>query len=48
MTIVLPEAVDVERLAHEAAAVGAEPERRHDGVLVRDASGNPVLLTTRP
>ena len=48
VTIVLPEAVDVERLAHEAAAVGAEPERREDGVLVRDASGNPVLLTTRP
>ena len=29
-------------------AVGAEPERREDGVLVRDPSGNPVLLTTRP
>ena len=27
---------DVERLAHEAAAVGAEPEPREDGVLVRD------------
>ena len=49
VTIVLPEAVDVERLAHEAAAVGA-PSRsaRDDGVLVRDPSGNPVLLTTRP
>jgi len=47
VTIVLPEAADVARLAHEAAAVGAEPESREDGVLVRDSSGNPVLLTTR-
>ena len=44
-TIVLPEAFDVERLAHEAEEVGAEPERRDDGVFVRDPSGNPVLLT---
>ena len=35
-------------LAHEAAVAGAEPERREDGVLVRDPSGNPVLLTPRP
>ena len=48
VTIVLPQAADVARLAHEASAVGAEPERREDGVLVRDPSGNPVLLATRP
>jgi len=47
-TIVLPEAADVERLAHEAQQVGAEPERRDDGVFVRDPSGNPVLLTAEP
>jgi hypothetical protein len=40
--------VAVEQLAHEAVAFGAEPERRDDGVLVCDPSGNPVLLTTRP
>jgi catechol 2,3-dioxygenase len=49
-TIVLPSAADVDRLAREAAQVGAEPEARADGkgggVLVRDPSGNPVLLTT--
>ena len=47
-TIVLPSAADVDRLAHEAAQVGAEPEARAGddaGVLVRDPSGNPVLLT---
>ena len=44
-TIVLPAAADVERLAHEAEQVGATPERRDGGVLVRDPSGNPVLLT---
>jgi catechol 2,3-dioxygenase len=43
-TIVLPGAADVERLAAEAAQVGAEPESRPHGVLVRDPSGNPVLL----
>ena len=47
-TIVVPSAADVDRLAHEAAQVGAEPEARpgdDGGVLVRDPSGNPVLLT---
>jgi catechol 2,3-dioxygenase len=47
-TIVLPNAADVDRLAHEAAQVGAEPEAHAGdggGVLVRDPSGNPVLLT---
>jgi catechol 2,3-dioxygenase len=45
-TIVLPADADVERLAHEADVVGAPSERRDGGVLVRDPSGNPVLLTT--
>jgi catechol 2,3-dioxygenase len=45
-TIVLPQDADVEHLAHEAEVVGAQPEPRDAGVLVRDPSGNPVLLTT--
>jgi catechol 2,3-dioxygenase len=44
-TIVVPAAADVARLAAETEALGAEPERREDGVRVRDPSGNPVLLT---
>ena len=44
MTVVLPAGADVERLAAAAAAIGAEPETREDGVLVRDPAGNPVLL----
>jgi catechol 2,3-dioxygenase len=47
-TIVLPAAADVDRLAHEAEQVGAEPEARsgdNGGLLVRDPSGNPILLT---
>ncbi len=47
VTIVLPGAGDVERLAAEAAQVGPQPESRADGVLVRDPSGTPVLLTAR-
>jgi hypothetical protein len=45
---VLPAAADVDRLAHEAEQVGAEAEARsgdHGGVLLRDPSGNPILLT---
>jgi catechol 2,3-dioxygenase len=48
MTVVLPAGADVERLAAAAAAVGAEPETRADGVLVRDPAGNPVLLAAGP
>jgi catechol 2,3-dioxygenase len=46
-TIVLPSAADVERLAGEVALLGQEPEAAADGgggVLVRDPSGNPVVL----
>jgi hypothetical protein len=45
---VLPAAAVVDRLAHEAEQVGAEPEARsgdNGGLLVRDPSGNPILLT---
>jgi catechol 2,3-dioxygenase len=45
VTVVLPEASDVHRVADEAAQVGAAPEPRPDGVVVGDPSGNPVLLT---
>jgi catechol 2,3-dioxygenase len=43
-TIVLPSAGDVDRLADEAAVVGPAPEAVAGGVLVRDPSGNPVVL----
>jgi catechol 2,3-dioxygenase len=46
-TIVLPSAADVERLAGEVALLGQDPEAVADGgggVLVRDPSGNPVVL----
>ena len=48
MTVVLPAGADVERLAAAAAAVGAEPETREDGVLVGDPAGNPVLPAAGP
>ena len=47
-TIVLPDGADVERLAAAAPPSRAEPETREDGVLVRDPSGNPVLLAAAP
>ncbi|HVA29870.1 MAG TPA: VOC family protein [Gaiellaceae bacterium] len=42
--IVLPDAVERDRIAARVAAAGQEPEQRDDGVLVRDPSGNALLL----
>ena len=43
-TIVLPAAADRDRVAARAAAAGREPEAVEDGVLVRDPSGNALVL----
>jgi len=50
-TIALPTAADVDRLAGEVQRLGQEPEplpEEPGGVLVRDASGNPVALVPEP
>ncbi len=44
-TIVLPDVAERDRVAARVADSGQEPEARADGVLVRDPSGNPLLLT---
>jgi catechol 2,3-dioxygenase len=44
-TIVLPDAAERDRVAARVADSGQEPEIRPDGVLVRDPSGNLLLLT---
>jgi catechol 2,3-dioxygenase len=44
-TIVLPDAAERDRVAARVADSGQEPESRPDGVLVRDPSGNLLLLT---
>ncbi len=44
-TIVLPDAAERDRVASRVADSGQEPEPRGDGVLVRDPSGNQLLLT---
>jgi catechol 2,3-dioxygenase len=46
-TILLPDAAERDRVAARVADAGQEPEQRDDGVLVRDPSGNPLLLATR-
>jgi catechol 2,3-dioxygenase len=43
-TIILPDDAERDRLAAAAADDGQEPEPREDGVLVRDPSGNGLLL----
>ena len=45
-TVVLPDAAERDRVAGLVAAAGQEPEAHEDGVLVRDPSGNALLLTT--
>jgi catechol 2,3-dioxygenase len=45
-TIVLPDAAERDRLAAAVADAGSEPEPREDGVLVRDPSGNALLLVS--
>jgi catechol 2,3-dioxygenase len=44
-TIVLPDAAERDRVAARVADAGQEPEARDGGVLVRDPSGNGLLLT---
>jgi catechol 2,3-dioxygenase len=44
-TIVLPDAAERDRVAARVADSGQEPEPQGNGVLVRDPSGNPLLLT---
>ncbi len=43
-TIVLPDAAERDRVAVAVADTGQEPEAREDGILVRDPSGNALLL----
>ena len=45
-TIVLPDDAERDRVAARVADAGQEPEAREDGVLVRDPSGNALLLAT--
>lgn len=45
-TIVLPDADERDRVAGRAADAGQEPEAREGGLLVRDPSGNSLLLAT--
>jgi catechol 2,3-dioxygenase len=45
-TIVMPDAVELERVAGRVADSGQEPEARDDGLLVRDPSQNALLLAT--
>jgi catechol 2,3-dioxygenase len=45
-TILVPDAAERERVAARVADAGQEPEQRDDGVLVRDPSGNALLLAT--
>jgi catechol 2,3-dioxygenase len=42
--IVVPNAAERDRIAARVADAGQEPETREDGVLVRDPSGNALLL----
>jgi catechol 2,3-dioxygenase len=46
-TILLPDAAERDRVVARVAGAGQEPEQRDDGVLVRDPSGNALLLATR-
>jgi catechol 2,3-dioxygenase len=46
-TILLPDAAERDRVAARVAGSGQEPEPRDDGVLVRDPSGNALLLGIR-
>jgi catechol 2,3-dioxygenase len=45
-TIVLPDAAERDRVAARVADSGQKPESRQDGVLVRDPSGNALLLSS--
>jgi catechol 2,3-dioxygenase len=43
-TVVLPDAAERDRVAARVDAAGQPPEEREDGLLVRDPSGNALLL----
>ena len=43
-TVVLPDAAERDRVADQVAGDGQEPERSDGAVLVRDPSGNPLVL----
>jgi catechol 2,3-dioxygenase len=45
-TIVVADDAERDRAAARVADAGQEPEAREDGLLVRDPSGNTLLLTT--
>ena len=45
-TILVPDAAERDRVAARVADAGQDPEQRDDGVLVRDPSGNALLLAT--
>jgi catechol 2,3-dioxygenase len=47
-TILLPDRDELDRVAGRVADAGQQPEAREDGVLVRDPSGNALLLAARP
>jgi catechol 2,3-dioxygenase len=44
--ILLPDEAERDRVAARVADAGQEPEQRDDGILVRDPSGNALLLAT--
>src|SRR5579871_2521641 len=43
-TVVVPDGAERDRLVAAVADAGGEPEQREDGVLVRDPSGNALLI----
>jgi catechol 2,3-dioxygenase len=45
-TILVPDAAERDRVAARVADSGQDPEQREDGVLVRDPSGNALLVAT--
>jgi catechol 2,3-dioxygenase len=45
-TIVLPDRVERDRVVARVANSGQEPEERPEGILVRDPSGNPLVLAS--
>jgi catechol 2,3-dioxygenase len=45
-TILLPDAAEVDRVAARVANAGQEPAQTEDGTLVRDPSGNALVLTS--
>ena len=46
-TILVPDQEELDRVVGRVADAGQEPEQRDDGMLVRDPSGNALLLAAR-